>query len=153
VSEEPAEEELSPDRRTRVRWVVSDGRMSHVIRTPTILDAASGQPILELGDSGFDAEIVWDEDGGFEIDLRHYWRPGNLRVHVDRAAGTFRAMGPEPGEPQPLVALSVFVEDYFKAAARGAAGAERPSPAGKPRLLWAMLAIGLLLVLVLSLRR
>jgi hypothetical protein len=58
-------DELSPDGRTVVRWAESDGRMSHVIRTPAIVDAASGEAILSCADSGYDAGIVWGEDGGF----------------------------------------------------------------------------------------
>lgn len=65
-------DELSPDGRTLVRWAESDGRMSHVIRTPTIVDAAGGETILLLGDDGYDVTIGWGEDGGFDIDLRHY---------------------------------------------------------------------------------
>jgi hypothetical protein len=48
---DPVRDELSPDGRTLVRWAESDGRMSHVIRTPHILDAASGETILRCRDS------------------------------------------------------------------------------------------------------
>lgn len=152
---DPADEELSPDGRTLVRWAVSDGRMSHIIRTPTILDAAGGEVILRVADTGYDAAILWGADGGFEIDLRHYWRPETLRLKVDRAAGTFRATGADgDGPPHPLAALSRFVETHFTAgdAEREAAG----RAAGRARLdrlardrrsgtraLWAMLALGL----------
>ena len=126
--DELAQDELSPDGRTLVRWAESDGRMSHVIRTPNIVDAASGDTILQCGDSGFDAAIAWREDGGFDIDLRHYWRPGTLRLTVDRAAGTFRVADAEDGRaPHPLGALSAFVEARFRAAEREAA----KSPAGR----------------------
>jgi hypothetical protein len=156
---DPIQEELSPDGRTFVRWAESDGRMSHVIRTPEVLDAASGDTILHLGDSGFDAAIDWAEDGGFAIDLRHYWRPGTLRLTIDRSTGTFRTTGAGAGQaPQPLGALSAFVEAHFKAAGRAAAleavDLGRSGRARAARPLWATLALGLGVALwVLFLRR
>lgn len=115
------QDELSPDGRTLVQWSESDGRMSHIIRTPAIVDAAGGGTILKLGDSGFDATIDWGADGGFDIDLRHYWRAGTLRLTVDRSGGTFRIAGAgDEHPPHPLGELSVFVEDHFTAADREA---------------------------------
>jgi hypothetical protein len=152
------QDELSPDARTLVQWAASDGRMSHVIRTPTILDAATGAAILQLGDSGYDATIDWGADGAFDIDLRHYWRPETLRLRVDRAGGTFRTARPGGGEesagpPHPLGELSAFVEAHFTAgdAEREAAGiaaglvrAERLARERRSgaRALWIMLALG-----------
>jgi hypothetical protein len=148
------EDELSPDGRTLVQWSQSDGRMSHVICTPNIFDAASGESILRCRDSGFDASIAWRDDGGFDIDLRHYWRAGTLSVTVDRAAGTFRMAG--GGEAQPshkLGELSAFVEAHFQAADRAAMKKGPPGPLLEDRLehqlrsnaraLWLLLAFGL----------
>ena len=134
---DPVWEERSPDGRTLVRWVETDGRMSHVIRTPTIVDAAGGAPILALGDSGYDAAVDWAANGGFEIDLRHYWRPGTLRLRVDRETGTFQPLAPA-GAPRPLAGLSAFVEAQFAA---GPEGLARQAPSGKGAL-FAMLALG-----------
>lgn len=145
-------EERSPDGRTLVRWVENSGRMSHVIRTPTIFDAASGETILRFGDSGFDGEIAWGADGGFEIDLRHYWRPGTLRLRVDRAGATFwRLEGEGACRSQPIGEISDYVEAWFVAAGREAqasAGArEGQATRGRARrdklhALWAILALG-----------
>jgi hypothetical protein len=147
-------DELSPDGRTLVKWSESDGRMSHVIRTPTILDAASGETILRCGDSGYDASIAWGADGRFDVDLRHYWRPETLRLKVDRAGGSFRASGAGgDGPPHPLDTLSAFVEGHFtgadaeRAAAGEAAGrawAERLARERRSgaRALWIILALG-----------
>jgi hypothetical protein len=147
-----AQDELSPDGRTLVQWSESDGRMSHVIRTPTIIDAASGDTILKLGDSGYDATVGWGEDGGFDLDLRHYWRSGTLRLTVDPAGGTFRIAGADDSSPShPLRALSAFIEDHFTAADR-AASASAAGPSLEERLarerrsgnraLWILLALG-----------
>jgi hypothetical protein len=55
----------------------------------------------------------------FEIDFRHYWLPGSLRLIVDRNAGSFRLAG--DGEAaRPIAGLSAFVTAYFEAAARAA---------------------------------
>jgi hypothetical protein len=150
---DPVWEESSPDGRILVRWVENAGRMSHVIRTPEILDTATGDTILRLGDSGYDAEIVWSQDGGFELALRHYWRPETLRLKVDRAGGTFRIAG-AGGEsaPHPLLILSRFIEAHFtagdaarEAEGRAAANARtyrlaRQQRSGK-RALWLLLAL------------
>jgi hypothetical protein len=54
---------------------------------------------------------------GFEIDLRHYWRPGTLRLTANRAAGTFRIVGTDgEGPPYSLGQLGSFVETHFTAA-------------------------------------
>jgi len=147
-------DEASPDGRTLVRWSESDGRMSHVIRTPTIVDAESGQTILRFGDGGFDAEIAWGTDGCFDIDLRHYWRPGTLRLRVDRAASTFQVCAADGAEPaQPLAGLSDFIEVYFaaaeavQAADARAAAYERTRRLAREwgssmRALWIVLAFG-----------
>ena len=147
-------EERSPDGRTVVRWVVSDGRMSHIIRTPTIVDAESGETILQFGDSGFDAAIAWGADGGFDIDLRHYWRPGTLHVRVDRAAGTFQLLAADGAEPpQPIAGFSDFILVHFataeaiQAADARAARYEREERLARERrsgtrALWIMLALG-----------
>lgn len=122
------QDELSPDGRTLVRWAESDGRMSHVIRTPTIVDAASGAEILKLSDSGFDATIIWGEAGRFDIHLRHYWRAGTLALTVDRGNDSFYVAGAEcEAAAHPLGGIDKFVESHFKAADRAAA----KTPAGR----------------------
>ncbi|MBV9883007.1 MAG: hypothetical protein JO276_08370 [Sphingomonadaceae bacterium] len=143
-------DELSSDGRTLVRWAVSDGRMSHIIRTPAIVDAASGRPILRCGDSGFDATIAWGEEGRFAIDLRHYWRPGTLGIAVDRSAGTFRVTGPDAeASPRPIETLSAFVAARF-----AASGPPAPAPPrGRPtRWILLLLAAALLLLALLLAR-
>lgn len=145
-------DELSPDKQTLVIWSESDGRMSHVIRTPAISDAVGGGTVLKLADSGYDATIEWNADGGFDIDLRHYWRAGTLRLTVDRSAGRFRISGAGDDQPEhPIGELSAFVEEYFTAADREAMR-NAPAPSLEERVerqlrsgsraLWLMLAIG-----------
>jgi hypothetical protein len=148
------QDELSPDGRTLVHWAESDGRMSHVIRTPTIVDAVGGETILKLRDSGFDARITWREDGGFDVDLRHYWRTGALRVKVDRVAGTFCRLGEGgDGALYPLGEIGDYVEAFFRAAGAGRetaiVGDEQPGAENwrKKRVtgisaLWVLLAAG-----------
>ena len=122
------QDELSPDGRTLVRWAESDGRMSHVIRTPTIVDAVTGAEILKLSDSGFDASIIWGEAGRFDISLRHYWRAGTLALTIDRGSDSFRMAGAEDEAPaHPLGEIDKFVEAHFEAADRAAA----KTPAGR----------------------
>lgn len=111
---EEAWDEVSPDGLTLVRWAVSHGRMSHVIITPHLLDAASLAPILEL-DSSFDGHIGWKEGGRFVLHLRHYIRSGAASVEIDREAARFRFLeeGVTPGSWHPIQRISREVEARF----------------------------------------
>jgi hypothetical protein len=104
---------LSPDRRTRVEWAISTGRMSHEICSPRIRDAKSGEIILDLWkDGSWDAAINWTGDGIMHLCLRHYIEGGttSLDVAIDRAGGTFRI---DNGPPQPMAAIQREVPAAF----------------------------------------
>jgi hypothetical protein len=111
-------DELSPDGLTRVDWLVSDGRMSHIIVTPALSDAATGAPILTTLDNGFDGRIGWLGDGRFTLDLRHYWRDGSAALEIDRRAATFRFVeGGAPGASEPIAGIGRQIEARFPSAA------------------------------------
>jgi hypothetical protein len=121
-------DELSPDGLTLVRWAVSHGRMSHVIITPHLLDAATHKPILIL-DDGYDAQIGWADEGRFTMSLRHYWRGGGALLEVDRKADRFRFTDDGAEEEwQPLAGIGSAVNARFSsiAAAAQAVGLSRP---------------------------
>lgn len=108
-----SEETLSPDRRTRVEWAISTGRMSHEICSPRISDAKSGEIILDLwtGDS-WDASVKWTSDHVMHLRIRHYLEGGTtiLKVAIDRAAGTFRI---DDGPPQPIATIQRKIRPAF----------------------------------------
>ncbi len=135
-------EELSPDGLTRVRWQITHGRMSHMIVTPALHDAATDAPLLRL-DSGYDGQIEWLGEGRLRLVLRHYDRAGGVSAVIDRGAGTFVLAGDaEPGATEPLARLAERIEERF-AGRRG----ETPSPATEghrraDRIRLAMLLLG-----------
>ena len=106
-------EELSPDGLTRVRWQITHGRMSHMMITPALHDAATDAPFLRL-DSGYDGQIEWLGEGRLRLVLRHYDRAGGASVIIDRGAGTFvlETEG-EPGAAEPLARLAERIEGRF----------------------------------------
>jgi hypothetical protein len=114
---DPEWDEVSPDGRTLVHWVITQGRMSHEIETPRIMDAATREPLLELGDEGYDATIWWQDDGRFTIGMRHYWRPERLVLKVDRTSGTFRTVDAEDAEgpDRPIAEMTEVVSRHFTA--------------------------------------
>jgi hypothetical protein len=111
---EEAWDEVSPDGLTLVRWGVSHGRMSHVMISPELCDAATGAPFLTL-DSSFDGHIRWAADGRFTLHLRHYIRSGDASVEVDRPGARFRFLeqGVTPGPWHPIDRISPEVEARF----------------------------------------
>ena len=95
------EPSLSPDGTVRVEWEEFDGRMSHVICSPVVKWAATGEEILFMG-SDWDGALTWLEKGNaFRMDFRRYASGGHISVVIDPAAGTFR-IGGEDGVPEPL---------------------------------------------------
>ena len=106
-------EELSPDGLTRVRWQFTHGRMSHMIVTPALRDAATDAPILLL-DSGYDGQIEWLGEGRLRLGLRHYDRAGAVSVIIDRGAGSFVLTGEgEPDAAEPIARLAERIEGRF----------------------------------------
>lgn len=106
-------EELSPDGLTRVRWRITHGRMSHMIVTPALHDAATDAPLLRL-DSGYDGQIEWLGDGRLRLVLRHYDRAGGASFIVDRRAGSFVPAGEGEAAPaEPLTRLAGRIDACF----------------------------------------
>lgn len=124
-------EELSPDGRTRLVLNPVSGRMSHEIWVPSLFDAATGDVIFAAPDDGFDGSIVWLEKGRLRLILRHYWRPGQARVLIDRAAGTFRIEGRSEAE-EPLATIAARIEEEFDRMADAAYRSAPPRPAIGP---------------------
>ena len=92
---------LSPDGTVRVEWEEFDGRMSHVIYSPVVKWAATGEEILFMG-SDWDGALTWLGKGNaFHLALRRYWAGGHVAVVIEPSAGLFR-IGGEGGAPEPL---------------------------------------------------
>jgi hypothetical protein len=95
------EPSLSPDGTVRIEWEEFDGRMSHVICSPVVKWAATGEVILFMG-SDWDGALKWLGSGNtFHIYFRRYASGGDINVVIEPSAGVFR-IGDENGEPEPL---------------------------------------------------
>lgn len=119
--------ESSPDGWLRVDYYVSPGRMSHEIRSPTLVDARSGRTLFSM-DTNWDADAVWGGPGVVTFDLRYYPEGGftSIGVTVDAGKGQARI---DDGEPRPLKGLPEALEQVFEEKARRKrAGAGGPVP-------------------------
>lgn len=121
----------SPDGRLRVEWMHTDGLMSHVIRTPTVIDKRDGSRLLSMS-QGWDADVSWgDRPGVARLSVRHYAAPGaGMRtLTIDADARTFREGG---GEPVPLAQFAErFERAFWKDLEREAGAANRAAWRGK----------------------
>lgn len=113
------DETLSPDGRTRVKWSINTGRMSHEICSPRITDTQSGEMIVDLWtDPSWDASVQWLDNGVLRLRLRHYLEGGStiLDVDIDRASRAFVIDG---GDPQPIAVLQNELPAAFWRKAEG----------------------------------
>ncbi len=95
------EPSLSPDGTVRIEWEEFDGRMSHVICSPVVKWAATGEEILFMG-SDWDGALTWLGNGNaFHMHFRRYASGGDIDVVIEPSAGVFR-IGGENGAPEPL---------------------------------------------------
>lgn len=95
------EPSLSPDGTVRIEWEEFDGRMSHVICSPVVKWAATGEEIFFMG-SDWDGALKWLGEGDrFHMYFRRYASGGDIDVFVEPSAGIFR-IGSEDGAPEPL---------------------------------------------------
>ena len=95
------EPSLSPDGTVRVEWEEFDGRMSHVICSPVVKWAATGEEIFFMV-SDWDGARTWLGTGNrFQMYFRRYSSGASMNVVVEPSAGIFR-IGGENGAPEPL---------------------------------------------------
>ncbi len=104
---------FSPDRTVRVDWTVEDGRMSHVIEMPTVVWAATGARILDMG-WDWDGSLRWRGLGNaFVIQYRRYAQGGSITVWVEPDRGIFR-FGGEEGKQEPLATIHTRLQEVIE---------------------------------------
>jgi hypothetical protein len=89
-----ARDDLSPDGSVRILWDEQEARMSHWILSPRVLDVETGETLLDLWGTSWDAAATFPEPGLLRIALRHY--PGDTPgcvIVVDVRARTFELGG------------------------------------------------------------
>jgi len=119
----------SPDGWLRVDFRISPGRMSHEIRSPTVVDTRSGKALFSLF-ADWDADFTWGGPGVVTLHLRSYAEGGLTRISVtiDAAKGEGRI---DDGDWRPLEGLEPALEARFDEKAKvERAGAARGSGDG-----------------------
>ncbi|GAB5487682.1 MAG: hypothetical protein Pars2KO_12520 [Parasphingorhabdus sp.] len=91
---------------------MTEGRHSHWIETPTVIDLKSGRKIFSLSSTIWDAEEDWHEDGRFTLLVRRYPDPYTLPVHFDTQTGEARL--DDQSEQTPISKVEKRIERYFE---------------------------------------
>lgn len=135
----------SPDGRLRVEWMHSDGLMSHVIRTPTVIDKRDGKCLLVMSQN-WDADVSWgDRPGVAKLTVRNYTAPGAgwRYLTIDADSGTFRE---GDGPPVPLAEFRERFEEAFWKSLRSEPAAA-PPPSGTRRTVTILVVMAALIAL------
>lgn len=141
----------SPDGRLRVEWMHTDGLMSHVIRTPTVIDKRDGKCLLVMSQN-WDADVSWgDRPGVAKLTVRNYTAPGagSRRLTIDAVAGTFRE---GDGPPVPLSEYRERFEEAFWKSLRSDTAAVQSSGARRTVTILAVMAALIALTFFVSSR-
>ena len=95
--------------------------MSHEIWAPRLLDAKSGEMVLDLWDGMWDGWVEWLEGGWIRVSIREYLDDGRTRlvVDIDRDGGVFRGDG---GKAQGIEGMEKKVKAAFWRKAKRAGG-------------------------------
>lgn len=109
----------SPDGRIRIDFTTAEWRMSHWTKTPHVVEAECGRVIFTLDSRLWDAGLVWQEEGVFDLGIRHYQKPGYANLRFDTVRGTV-ALVTEPANTRPIGEARTWLDTLFAEAKREA---------------------------------
>jgi hypothetical protein len=92
----PHDRRISPDGTIRIDILWAEWGNSHWVQTPRVIDIASGQVVLDLWNTDWDATISWTGDRRVSLDFRRYHFSGDLAIELDLENRTYRITR-EPG--------------------------------------------------------
>ncbi|RYD45591.1 MAG: hypothetical protein EOP63_00540 [Sphingomonadales bacterium] len=92
---------ISPDGTIRTELEAVEWGNSHWVYSPRVIDIASGEIILDLWGSDWDATMSYPGSRRVRLDFRRYHFSGDLTIELDLADGRHRILR-EPGRTAPL---------------------------------------------------
>ena len=92
---------ISPDGTIRIELEAVEWGNSHWVYSPRVIDIASGNLVLDLWGSDWDATMFYPGYRRVRIDFRRYHFSGDLTIELDLADGLYRILR-EPGGAAPL---------------------------------------------------
>jgi hypothetical protein len=138
------ERDFSPDGGFMVEYAIEPQRMSHETRVPRLIDVATGDTVLTMPSSLYDASVAWRDDSRAQLRIRRYDDGALAWLDVDCAARTFTRPGESDG-PRPLSKLG---KEIVRATERSTVSEQpRPIPAQRE---WGN-TLGVLMVILLLL--
>ncbi|WP_447753206.1 hypothetical protein [Sphingopyxis fribergensis] len=92
---------ISPDGTIRIELEAVEWGNSHWVYSPRVIDIASGEVVLDLWGSDWDATMSYPGTRRVRLDFRRYHFSGDLTIELDLADGVYRILR-EPGGTAPL---------------------------------------------------
>jgi hypothetical protein len=128
-SDDFIERDYSPDGALLAEFLVQTQLMSHETRTPRLTDTATGEVLLSLDDSLFDASVSWLGPRQVRLHLRHYAMDGSLHVELDAERKVWSIPEQQTGD-LPLATISKELPKRFRRAAQAVPKAQ---PLARPK--------------------
>lgn len=115
MTSEPSAYEISPDGSLRIEYEETEYAMSLWVHSPRILDAQSGEILLDLcGDTRWDGSVRFGDAGEVLLNLRRYpGGAGDFPVRIDTRGRTF-CFTDLPQKPEPLSDFNRRLEERFR---------------------------------------
>jgi hypothetical protein len=113
----PSDTRLSPDQTIKLELLISEWSPSLWIHAPRLTEIATGQVMLDLWGTSWDAQAAWVGSSGLRLDLRRYDQGGALTVLIDFPGGTYR-FGDPGARACPLIDIRRGIEAASEPARR-----------------------------------
>ena len=92
---------ISQDGTIRIELEAAEWGNSHWVYSPRVIDIVSGEVVLDLWGSDWDATMSYPGTRRVRLDFRRYHFSGDLTIELDLANGLYRILR-EPGGAAPL---------------------------------------------------
>jgi hypothetical protein len=103
------------------RWIAPDGSMrvdsqavewsnTHWVRSPRVLEIATGRVLLDLWGTDWDASVSFPNRATIRLSLRRYHFGGGAEAEIDLAADRYTVFGRRGATSGPLVQLPAALE-------------------------------------------
>lgn len=115
----------SPDGTIRVEILAAEWRNSLWVNAPRVVETETGNVLLNLWGTNWDATVSWPEAGIARLDLRRFDLAGACAVLINPGAGCYTIIE-QGARPEPLGTLEVAIENAFERSSKLATNPAAP---------------------------